>query len=70
MIILFKYCVDIENCESFRDFSYIYIEREINNIKGSIESAIRFSLLFSLIWHLWNIRLVREIEFHSLLSLD
>ena len=25
MIILFKYCVDVENCDSFRDFGYIYI---------------------------------------------
>ena len=24
-IILFKYCVDVENCESFRSFNYIYI---------------------------------------------
>ena len=31
MIIVFKYCADIENCESFRgfDFIYIYIYREI-----------------------------------------
>ena len=32
MIILFKYCADVENYESFRCFSfiyiYIYIERE------------------------------------------
>ena len=25
MIILFKYCADVENCESFRGFDYIYI---------------------------------------------
>ena len=25
MIILFKYCADAENCESFRDFGFIYI---------------------------------------------
>ena len=25
MIILFKYCVEVENCESFRSFDYIYI---------------------------------------------
>ena len=24
---LFKYCADVENCESFRDFSFIYIYR-------------------------------------------
>ena len=24
-IILFKYCVDVENCESFKGFNYIYI---------------------------------------------
>ena len=24
-IILFKYCADVENCENFRDFGYIYI---------------------------------------------
>ena len=24
-IILFKHCVDVENCESFKGFSYIYI---------------------------------------------
>ena len=23
--ILFKYCADVENCEHFRDFGYIYI---------------------------------------------
>ena len=26
MIILFKYCAEVENCESFRDFGYIYIK--------------------------------------------
>ena len=25
MIILFKYCADVENCDTFRDFGYIYI---------------------------------------------
>ena len=25
MIILFKYCADVENCGSFRGFGYIYI---------------------------------------------
>lgn len=25
MIILFKYYADVENCESFRGFSFIYI---------------------------------------------
>ena len=25
MIILFKYYVDVENCESFKSFGYIYI---------------------------------------------
>ena len=25
MIILFKYCADVENCGSFRDFGFIYI---------------------------------------------
>ena len=25
MIILFKYFVNVENCESFKDFGYIYI---------------------------------------------
>ena len=25
MIILFKYCAEVENCESFRNFGYIYI---------------------------------------------
>ena len=25
MIILFKYCANVENCESFRGFGYIYI---------------------------------------------
>ena len=25
MIILFKYCANMENCESFRGFDYIYI---------------------------------------------
>ena len=25
MIILFKYCADMENCGSFRGFGYIYI---------------------------------------------
>ena len=25
MIILFKYCANVENCESFKGFSYIYI---------------------------------------------
>ena len=24
-IILFKYCVNVENCESFRGFGFIYI---------------------------------------------
>ena len=25
MIILYKYCTDVENCESFKGFGYIYI---------------------------------------------
>ena len=25
MIILFKYCADVKNCENFRDFYFIYI---------------------------------------------
>ena len=25
MIILFKYCANVENCESFRGFNFIYI---------------------------------------------
>ena len=25
MIILLKYCADVENCQSFRDFDFIYI---------------------------------------------
>ena len=25
MIILFKYCADVENCENFRDFNFIYV---------------------------------------------
>ena len=25
MIILFKYCVDVKNCENFRDFGFINI---------------------------------------------
>ena len=29
MIILFKYCADVENCESFKGFGYIYIDRQI-----------------------------------------
>ena len=31
MIILFKYCADVENCRSFRDFGYIYNNNN-NNI--------------------------------------
>ena len=31
MIILLKYYADVENCESFRDFSYIYIYIYIYN---------------------------------------
>ena len=27
MIILFKYCADVENCESFRGFGLLYIYR-------------------------------------------
>ena len=27
MIILFKYCADVENCGSFRGFGFIYIYR-------------------------------------------
>ena len=26
MINLFKYCADMENCESFKNFGYIYIQ--------------------------------------------
>ena len=25
MIILFKYCADVENCENFRGFNFIYV---------------------------------------------
>ena len=31
MIILFIYCADVENCESFRSFSYIYIQIDKKN---------------------------------------
>ena len=31
MIILFKYCAGMENCESFRGFYYIYIYRLVEN---------------------------------------
>ena len=30
MTILFKYFADVENCRSFRDFSYIYIDEYIS----------------------------------------
>ena len=33
MIILFKYCVDVENCESLRGFGYIYIYRLRESLK-------------------------------------
>ena len=31
MIILFKYCADVENYENFRSFGYIYIYIYIDN---------------------------------------
>ena len=31
MTILFKYYADVENCESFKNFSYIYIDIYNNN---------------------------------------
>ena len=34
MIILFKYCANVENYESFKGFGYIYIER--NDISTTI----------------------------------
>ena len=34
MIILFKYCANMENCVSFRSFGYIYIYR--NDISTAI----------------------------------
>ena len=45
MIILFKYCTDVENCESFRGFGYIYIYIYINCIHNmqNFVNSISFS---------------------------
>ena len=45
MVVLFKYCVDVENCESFRDFViyiyiYIYITIPKNN-KSSEQHVLK-----------------------------
>ena len=34
MIILFKYCADVENCESFKGFDFIYIYIYIKQERG------------------------------------
>ena len=41
MVVLFKYCADVENCESFRDFViYIYITIPKNN-KSSEQHVLK-----------------------------
>ena len=44
MSILFKYFVNVKNCESFRGFNYIYIYIYINN---TVISEIKFCTSFS-----------------------
>ena len=49
-IILFKYCVNVENCESFRGFGFIYIYRRENHPKKVVNETKKkgkFSLGFS-----------------------
>ena len=41
-IILFKYCVDVENCESFRSFNYIYIYRLVAKLCDARESSSKY----------------------------
>ena len=41
-IILFKYCVDVENCEGFRSFNYIYIYRLVANLCDARESSSKY----------------------------
>ena len=58
MVVLFKYCADVENCESFRGFGfyflffiiYIYrLEKYGRNSKFVFFSLGNFSPLFSLL---------------------
>ena len=51
-IILFKYCVNVENCESFRGFGYIYIyiyrrENHPKKVVNETKKKGKFSLGFS-----------------------
>ena len=47
MVVLFKYCADVENCESFRDFGiYIYVWANFalgsNGVKGKARPNILY----------------------------
>ena len=57
MTILFKYCVDVKNCRSFRGFGFIYIYiyiyiNDINNTYG----MFRWQDLGTWIW-IWVIKI-------------
>ena len=52
MIILFKYCADRENCESFRNFGFIYIYIYNNN------ASVVFPLLNGLISFVFKFRVI------------
>ena len=42
IIILFKYCADVENCGNFRGFSYIYIYIYIERERERDSLLIKF----------------------------
>ena len=41
MIILFKYCANVENCESFKGFGYIYIDQLVIYASKSFLGLLR-----------------------------
>ena len=62
MIILFKYFVNVENCESFKDFGYIYIYiyKEImlsdtNKGLGVLSTSIAKLLLDIKLWVVYSV---------------
>ena len=46
-IILFKYCVNVKNCESFRGFGFIYIYRRENHPKKVVNKTKKKRKIFT-----------------------
>ena len=59
MIILFKYFVNVENCESFKNFGFIYIKEimlsDTNEGLGVLSTSIAKLLLDIKLWVVYSV---------------